>query len=278
MFIINKIKIISAVILALTTAATVFSACQKNETPVIPDETFTGTHGEMLGVSYYTVENESETQTFLFEITTKKQKKTKPDKNQQSNVKDSENRTEEIIDKQNNTKASVSENDKTNSIASEQENKKEEKSTEKKTDSKTQPKHVPIPYVKPTKKVTEKPKPTTVKQTQPKTVAHKNNSSDETIPEESEGINVVFKTNSVEKGNTASIMIQGTPGKKYTIEFYINQTTSANYSDFGEQTADENGFVTWTFNVPMNCESGNRKIIIKEKGSSNFVQTSIDVK
>lgn len=132
--------------------------------------------------------------------------------------------------------------------------------------------------MKPTDKPTEKPKATTVKQTQSETNAVSNKVSDETVPEKSNGINVVFKTDTIEKGDTASIMIQGEPGKKYIIEFYENSSEVADYSDLKEQKADENGFVTWTFRVPMNCESGNRKIIIKETKSDAYVQTSIKVK
>lgn len=133
--------------------------------------------------------------------------------------------------------------------------------------------------MKPTDSPTKKAQPTTVKQqTQAETKKISDSSSGETVPEKSNGINVVFKTDTVEKGNTASIMIQGTPNKKYIIEFHENSTKIANYSDLKEQKADENGFVTWSFRVPMNCESGNRKIIVKETKSDAYVQTSINVK
>ena len=42
--------------------------------------------------------------------------------------------------------------------------------------------------------------------------------------------------------------------------------------------ADSNGMVIWTFEIDDDCESGSRKVIIKEKGSDNFVQTSINIK
>lgn len=289
MFIINKIKIISAVILAISTAAAVFSACNNtDDTPVIPDETVIGTQGEILGVSYYTVENESETHTYLYEITTKKAKKTKADKNNtesddssiidvESDTKNENKETEKV-----NKNDTVSEKD--NSKASEQNNPQTDKSDNKKTtvkkdETQTKPKHVPIPYVKPTDKPTTKAKATTtVKQTKAETKKASGGSSDETVPEKADGINVVFKTDSVQKGDTASIMIQGTPGKTYTIEFYENSTKIADYSDLQKQKADENGFVTWTFRVPMNCESGNRKIVVREEKSDKYVQTSIKVK
>lgn len=288
MFFINKIKIISAVILAISTAACVFSACNKPDAPVIPDETVIGSQGEILGVSYYTVENESETQTFLYEITTEKQKEIKADKtdNTADSVKEinpsetANNNTEDNISA---TKKVESGSEKDNTDASvakteQSENIKTEKNTTKKTESKTQPKHVPIPYVKPTDKPTEKAKATTVKQTQAETNKVSDSSSDETIPEKSNGINVVYKTDTVEKGSDASIMIQGEPGKKYRMKFYADSSSDSDFSDFEEITADENGFASWTFRVPMNSETGNRKIVINENNTSKYVQTSIKVK
>ena len=41
--------------------------------------------------------------------------------------------------------------------------------------------------------------------------------------------------------------------------------------------ADSNGFVSWTFPTD-NCESGYRKIIVRENGSDKYIQTSILVK
>ena len=38
-------------------------------------------------------------------------------------------------------------------------------------------------------------------------------------------------------------MIQGQPGKKYSIDFYTSATDTADYSGLEDQTADENGFV-----------------------------------
>lgn len=284
MFIINKIKIISAVIIAISAAAAVFSACDKpDDNPVIPDETLIGTQGEILGVSYYTVENESETHTYLFEITTKSQKKTKADKNSTQNedisINSDETATESVNNETEKTVSSDSGSEKEKTNQSHQNNSQTEKTTDKNSESKTQPKHVPIPYVKPTDKPTEKTKTTaTVKQTKTETKKASGGSSDETVPEESDGINVVYKTDTVEKGGDASIMIQGTPGKTYIIEFYENSTKIADYSNLEKQKSDENGFVTWTFRVPMNCESGNRKIVIREEKSDKYVQTSIKVK
>lgn len=105
----------------------------------------------------------------------------------------------------------------------------------------------------------------------------KSNISNETVKNESKGISVISKTSPVKKGNSASVTIMGQSGKTYSIEFYKNSSAIASADGLGTQTADSNGLVTWTFEVGYDCEVGNRKIIIKEKGSDNFVQTSITV-
>lgn len=280
----------SAVILAICSASSIFTACDKKDTADIPVETVIGTQGEILGVSYYTVENESETQTVLYEITTKKPKKTKTDKNNFVSEETAKKQEADISADTSNTvdktetaatkssgEAAESESDIPNKNNLQQATKITEHSSASASKNNSQTKHVPIPYVKPTDKPTKKVV-TTVKRTQAQTTVTADKSSNETVPEKSEGINVVFKTDTVEKGNTASIMIQGEPGKKYIIEFYETSSKIADYSDLAEQTADENGFVTWSFHVPMNCESGNKKIIVRENKSSDFVQTSINVK
>lgn len=280
MFIINKIRILSAVILAICSAAACLSSCTKNEPQLVPDETVIGSQGEILGVSYYTVENESETQTVLFEITTKKPRKTKSDKTNKNNNSDDK------------SEASSSEKEITSSVkpTAETENSTKEKgtvspsktdagsSTASKSNKTTKPKHVPVSYVKRTEKETKRNKtPSTVRATKQNTKPDSNGTNGETIPEISEGINTVFITDTVAKGDDASIMIQGEPGKKYLMTFYYGNSDSV-FTEPVEQTADGNGFVTWTFRVPSNCISGNRKIIINEVDSSDYIQTSIKVK
>ena len=286
----SKIRTLAAVILSVCSAAAILSSCgEKNDTGIItePIETVVGTNGEILGVTYYTEENRSEIYTALFEITTKKSfgfkfKKEKTGKTEANNISDNNNtETVKIPDK--------TEKDNAVQINGTEKSTRPRPTfpptTTKKADriiitfangSTAVQGHVPI-SLKPDP-VTEK-KTTTVKRTDPqKTTSIQSNLTDETVKEESNGINIVFKTNSAEKGNTASIMIQGTPGKKYSIDFYENHSTASVHSDLNDKTADENGFVTWAFTIPHSCETGNRKIIIKENGSSNFVQTSIKVK
>lgn len=110
-----------------------------------------------------------------------------------------------------------------------------------------------------------------------KTSAKNSSSSYEDIPEISNGVTVVTKTAPVIIGNSATVMIQGTPGKKYSIDFYETSSKIADYDGLEDKTADSNGFVTWTFEIKNTCETGNRKIVIKEKNSGNYAQTSINI-
>ncbi len=111
-----------------------------------------------------------------------------------------------------------------------------------------------------------------------KATAEKNNISNETVKNESKGINVLIKSDAVPRGSSATVTIMGEAGKTYSIEFYKNGNTVSTANGLSNIKADENGMATWTFEVESDCESGNRKVIIKEKGSDNFVQTSINIK
>lgn len=280
MFIINKIRILSAVILAICSAAACLSSCTKDESQLVPDETVIGSQGEILGVSYYTVENESDTQTVLFEITTKKPTKTKNDKTIKNNNSDkiseaysSEKEITSSVKPNTETQDSINETDTVSPSKTDADS-----SAASKNNKTTKPKHVPVSYVKRTEKETKRNKtPSTVRATKQSTKPDSNGTNGETIPEIAEGINTVFITDTVAKGDDASIMIQGEPGKKYLMTFYYGNSDSV-FTEPVEQTADGNGFVTWTFRVPSNCISGNRKIIINEVDSSDYIQTSIKVK
>lgn len=286
-------------ILAISSAAAVLSACGGNETPEAPVETVTGSRGEVLGVSVYTEENNSETQTVLYEITTKKSENKKNNNEQKSKNNDSDESTSAVkgsSDSSETRKMTARNNSSGITLVSRQNTEKTSRvrvtfppeTTQKSSrvaatfgnGSESRTKHETVPYQPDNKpKTTKKVSPvSTVKQTRAETTSAKKPVSNEIINEESKGINIVFKTEAVEKGNTASIMIQGTPGKKYSIDFYVTASDIADYSSLADQTADENGFVTWTFNVPTSCESGNRKIVIKESGSDNYIQTSINIK
>ncbi len=97
------------------------------------------------------------------------------------------------------------------------------------------------------------------------------------ISEENNGLHILSKTTPVIKGNSASIIITGTPFAEYTIEFYETATKKAAYSGLGTEKADSNGIATWTFTIEGDCEAGNRKVIIREKNSDKYIQTSITV-
>lgn len=97
------------------------------------------------------------------------------------------------------------------------------------------------------------------------------------VDELSNGLYIVTKTSPVVKGNSATVVIQGTPKAEYTIEFYESNTKKASYEGLNKTYADSSGFVSWTFTVEDSCESGERKIIIKEKNSDKYIQTSITV-
>lgn len=105
----------------------------------------------------------------------------------------------------------------------------------------------------------------------------KKTSSDSKVDELSNGLFIITKTSPVAKGNSATVVIQGTPGAAYSIEFYKNDKEKAAYEGIRETSANSSGFASWTFTVEDNCESGERKIIIKEKNSNKFIQTSITV-
>lgn len=98
-----------------------------------------------------------------------------------------------------------------------------------------------------------------------------------TVPEKSNGLNVLFKSNSVSRGDDAAITVNGVAGKEYTIEVYRNGKDQLVSDTLKNKQADSNGFVSWTFPTD-NCESGYRKIIVRENGSDKYIQTSILVK
>lgn len=99
------------------------------------------------------------------------------------------------------------------------------------------------------------------------------------IPDISKGISLLSKTSPTSKGAQASVTVMGTPNKEFTIEFYENGNDNLSKSaEFRAKTSNSSGIVTWVFTVPTSCGSGNNKIVIKEKGSKNSLQTSITVK
>ena len=97
------------------------------------------------------------------------------------------------------------------------------------------------------------------------------------INEDSNGLHLITKTTPVSKNNTATILIQGTPNSEYSIEFYKNDMQKAEYEGLNDANSDPSGFASWTFLIGEDCEIGERKLIIKEKNSDKYIQTSITV-
>ncbi len=132
----------------------------------------------------------------------------------------------------------------------------------------------------PTRPVSEKTtaKSDTIKNSSSSVTTKKDKENiNDNIDEVFNGISILAKTSPVSKGNSANIVIQGTPGKKYKIEFYISDTQKSESDDLKETTADSSGIASWNFDIDDNCKNGKRKIIIKEIGSDKFIQTSIEI-
>lgn len=98
-----------------------------------------------------------------------------------------------------------------------------------------------------------------------------------TVPEINNGLSCV-RTQFASRGQlvTASV-IMGTPNAEYTIEFYESEKQLSDSSGLKAKKADSNGTVEWSFLIDDQCELGNRKLVIKEKGTDKYVQTYITV-
>lgn len=100
----------------------------------------------------------------------------------------------------------------------------------------------------------------------------------DTISEKAVGIAMLTKSDPVKIGNHATIFIQGTPGKTYSIDFYETPSSKADSSALEDKKADANGFVSWSFKIKNTCDLGIRKVVIREENSNNYLETSITVK
>ena len=128
---------------------------------------------------------------------------------------------------------------------------------------------------------TTKPLQTTVKTTKAvkTTVATtKKPVVDDVINEKSVGIFMMTKTDPVQIGNYATVYIQGTPDKTYSIDFYESPSVAMKSDKLESKKADANGFVSWSFEIDGKCSLGKRKVVIKEEGSGNYLETSITVR
>lgn len=247
----NKIKKLSAVILAVSTMATVFYSCGNNYKT--PDVT-TAKTTEI-------AETITEIETFNVEIT----------------------------DKNGNASVSVSEKTVVIPVTKTQTEVKTEKTAEKTTDKKadkTDTTQISSAVTLITSVITTVKTPETTKKAEIKTTkapvttvaTTKLPVIDDKINENSVGIFMLSKTDPIQTGNQANIVVKGTPGKTYSIEFYESPSSVAKMTELENKKADENGFVSWTFEIRNTCNPGKRKVIIKENNSDNYIETSITVR
>ncbi len=251
----NNFKKTSAILLAFCTAATIFTSCNKNET-----NNNTSTTLQAVEDTGFVVEKET------------------------IKVK--------VTDKQGNVSVSVSEkiitvpvtktvNTNTNDITDNKITPTTKHSVISQVSSFTNKPVPPLSMQKPSdqnKTVATTPKAESIKTTAKPVKTTKRPVIDDIINEKAVGIYMLSKSDPVQTGNQASIIIEGTPGKTYSIEFYESPSSVAKSSELDDTKADSNGFVSWTFEISNNCNRGKRKILIKEKNSSNYLETSITVK
>ncbi len=98
-----------------------------------------------------------------------------------------------------------------------------------------------------------------------------------TVPEIADGLVLRFKSGTVDRGYSASVAVEGTAGKEYTIEVYRSNGETLTSDKLSPKTAGADGVVHWS--IPTgNLTSGNSKVIIREKGSDKYIQTSINIR
>lgn len=246
----NNFKRISAVILAICTAATVFASCGNNNSTTV----------ETSVITEYITEKE----TVEVEVTDEK-----------GNV--SVSVSEKIVTVPVTKTVTLISSEKTKKTKKASSDKKADKTVSTKANDAATQDSAAVSTVK-TPGTTQK---SDVKATTKKTVVRatvpttKKPVVDDVINEKAVGLFMLSKTDPVQTGNHATVIIQGTPGKTYSIEFYETPTSKSKIDD---AKADANGFVTWTFEITNACNAGKRKVIIKENNSDNYIETSITVK
>ena len=118
--------------------------------------------------------------------------------------------------------------------------------TEKETEAPTEAEPTEPPTEKPTKAPTEAPTP------------------------------IVFTsyTDYVDAGATASVTIQGAPNTDYSIHVYYSSGES-NADGLEQKTSDENGFVTWEWEVGTKTSKGEHSITVRGGGASETVKFTV---
>ena len=247
----NKFKRISAVILALCTAATLFCSCDKNE----KTDNGTTTAGQVEITEIIT-----EKETVEVEVT---------DEKGNVSVSVSEKIITIPVTKKETVPVTAPVKDAANQSVTKQINSVAAQITAASTIKSNG-------ATKPADKTAKATVRTTVRTTAATT--KKRAVVDDKINEKSVGIFMLSKTDPVQVGNQATIFIQGTPGNTYSIEFYETPSSAAKLVELEDKKADANGFVSWSFEIRNTCNLGKRKVIIKEKGSDNYIETSITVR
>lgn len=239
----NNFKRISAVILAICTAAAIFASCGNNNPTTVETSVITEFITEKETVEVQVTDEKGNLSVSVSEkIVTVPVTKTVTIKNEEKATNASSD--ESVI-----TQESVAVTRK-DSVATTVKT----PVTTKKSDAKT---------------TTGK---TVVKTTVPAT---KKPVVDDIINEKAVGLFLLSKTDPVQTGNQATVFIQGTPGKTYSFEFYETPESKAKIED---AKADANGFVSWSFEITNACNAGKRKVLIKENNSENYIETSITVR
>ncbi|MGN0547008.1 MAG: hypothetical protein ACI4I3_06710 [Acutalibacteraceae bacterium] len=247
----NKIRILSAVLVIAAFAITAFSACggkdKKPSEAVSSAADSSVSESEFVSVVSETEKTDSSSQTAVNESSSTSAKA--------ASAKPSSSTPPESV-RSDGTYTYYYYNEKTTERQAEKKTDSANKTTASQTVNSTKADNQPA-------KTTSKPAATT--------------SASAKIEEISNGVSVITKTSPVGRGDSATVIIMGKPGAEYGIEFYESDNKAASYSGLESKKADSSGVASWTFTVGRTCESGERKIIIKEKNSGNYAQTSITV-
>lgn len=82
-------------------------------------------------------------------------------------------------------------------------------------------------------------------------------------PPATAGFSLLSMTETVRRGNTATVTVQGEPGKTYTITVYYPSSVST-AKGLEPKTADEDGAVSWSWRVGSRTTVGTHRIEISD--------------
>ena len=78
-------------------------------------------------------------------------------------------------------------------------------------------------------------------------------------------LKVLMWPETIARGDTGTVTIQGKPDTTYTIKVYYKSGPSTSKA-LADQVSDADGFVTWTWKVSKNAKPGDFKIIVSGGG------------